>query len=78
VGELDVSYHVFRLFPLIYGWCVKDLLAGKVFVVDIMQEFLLAAIASMKIPTLMIFLSIALPAKVNRWANIIVATVSVP
>lgn len=38
----------------------------------------MAALASMTIPALMIFLSVALPAAVNRWANIIIASVFIP
>lgn len=57
---------------------VEDILKGKVFVFDITQGFLLVALASMAIPALMIFLSVALPAKVNRCTNIIVATVYIP
>jgi Family of unknown function (DUF6326) len=57
---------------------IKDILAGRVFVFDITQGFLLAALASVTIPALMIFLSVALPAKANRWANIIIAAVYIP
>jgi hypothetical protein len=57
---------------------IEDILIGKVFVFDITQGFLLVALASVTIPALMIFLSVALPAKVNRWANIIIATVYIP
>jgi hypothetical protein len=57
---------------------IEDILKGRVFVLDITQGFLLAALASVTIPTLMIFLSVALPAKVNRFTNIIVATVYIP
>ncbi|NOT94251.1 DUF6326 family protein [Ferruginibacter sp.] len=57
---------------------IEDILKGKVFVFDITQGFLLAALASVTIPALMIFLSVALPAKVNRWANIIIAVVYIP
>ena len=48
------------------------------FVFDITQGFLLAALASVTIPALMIFLSVALPAIVNRWTNIIIAAVFIP
>ena len=48
------------------------------FVFDITQGFLLAALVSVTIPALMIFLSVALPAIVNRWANIIIAAVYIP
>jgi hypothetical protein len=57
---------------------IDDILKGKVFVFDITQGFLLAALASVTIPALMISLSAALPAKVNRWANIIIAAVYIP
>ncbi|RDB07335.1 DUF6326 family protein [Runella aurantiaca] len=57
---------------------IENILKGRVFVFDITQGFLLAALASVTIPALMIFLSVALPAKVNRWVNIIIATVYIP
>ena len=57
---------------------IKDILAGKVFVFDISYLFLLIAMIFVAIPTLMIFLSVALPAKINRWTNIIVATIFTP
>lgn len=52
--------------------------SGKVFEFDITQGFLLAAFVSVTIPALMIFLSVALPAKVNRRANIIIGSVFIP
>jgi hypothetical protein len=57
---------------------INNILAGKVFVFDITQVFLLTALVLTTIPALMIFLSVALPAKVNRWINIIVAAVWIP
>ena len=57
---------------------IEDILRGRVFKFDITHGFLLAALASVTIPTLMIFLSVALSAKVNRWANIIIAAVFIP
>ena len=48
------------------------------FVFDITQGFLLAALVSVTIPALMIFLSVALPAIVNRWTHIILAAVFIP
>ncbi len=57
---------------------INDILKGSVFVFDITQGFLLAALSIVGIPALMIFLSVALPAKVNRWANIIIAAVNIP
>lgn len=57
---------------------IEDILKGRVFVFDITKGFILAALASVTIPALMIFLSAALPAKVNRWTNIVIATVFIP
>jgi hypothetical protein len=57
---------------------INNILAGKVFVFDITQVFLLTGLALTTIPALMIFLSVALSAKVNRWTNIIVAVVYIP
>lgn len=57
---------------------IEDILKRRVFLFDITQGFLLAALASVTIPALMIFLSVALPAKVNRWTNIIIAAVFIP
>ena len=57
---------------------IEDIVKGRVFVFDITQGFLLTALASVTIPALMIFLSVALPAKGNRWANIIIAAVYIP
>jgi hypothetical protein len=57
---------------------IEDIQTGRVFVFDITQGFLLAALAMVTIPALMIFLSVALPANVNRWTNIIIAAVNIP
>jgi hypothetical protein len=65
-------------FHLYMPGSLEDMLAGKVFVFEITQAFLLIGLASVTIPALMIFLSVALSAKVNRWTNIIVAAVYIP
>jgi hypothetical protein len=57
---------------------IEDILQGRVFEFDITQGFLLGTLVSMTIPAGMIFFSIALPAKVNRSANIIIAGVYIP
>lgn len=57
---------------------IEDILEGKVFVFDITPEFILIALVLVTIPALMIYLSIALPAKINRWTNIIIAAVNMP
>jgi hypothetical protein len=57
---------------------IEDVIAGKVWQFKITQDFLLGALVSVSIPALMIFLSVALPPKVNRWTNIIMAAVYIP
>ena len=65
-------------FHLYMPGSIEDILAGKVFTFDILYVFLLITMIGVAIPALMIFLSVALPAKVNRWANIIIAVVYIP
>ena len=57
---------------------LEGMLAGKVFVLDITQGFLLIVLGAATVPILMIFLSIALPAKINRLTNILLAVVHIP
>ena len=57
---------------------IEEILAGKMFVFDITQVALLAGLATVTLPALMISLSAALPDKANRWTNIIVAVVNIP
>ena len=51
---------------------LEDLIAGELGGVPITQEFLLVFMILMTIPSLMVFLSLTLKAKANRWTNIIV------
>jgi hypothetical protein len=57
---------------------IEDILSGRVYIFDITQAFLFAALVSVTIPAIMIFLSVALPAKVNCQVNIITAAVLIP
>lgn len=57
---------------------IKDIMAGKMYVFDITQVALLIGLVSVTIPAVMIFLSVALSAEVNRLTNIIVAAVYIP
>lgn len=57
---------------------IDGILQGKVFEFDITQEFFLIVMVLVAIPSLMIFLSVALPPRANRWTNIIVATLLIP
>ena len=77
-ASLMFLYIYVDYFHLLMPGSIEDILAGKVFVFDTTQAFLLAGLASVTIPALMIFLSVALPDKVNRWVNIIVAAVYIP
>jgi hypothetical protein len=52
---------------------IQDILAGTVTQSEITQTWALGTIACMMVPILMIFLSLTLPARANRRANIIVA-----
>jgi hypothetical protein len=65
-------------FHLYMPGALQNMLAGKVFTFDISQTFILIVLAAVNIPVLMIFLSMALPAKINRWLNIIVALLHIP
>ena len=65
-------------FHLYMPGSIEDILAGKMFVFDITQVALLAGLGTVTIPSLMIFLSVALSAKVNRWTNMIVAALYIP
>ncbi len=65
-------------FALYMPGTLKNISAGKVFVFDLNQGFLVGALTVVSIPALMISLSVALPAKVNRWVNIIIAAINIP
>ena len=77
-ASLMFLYIYVDYFSLYMPGKIEDIVRERVFKFDITQGFLLAALASVTIPALMIFLSVALPAKVNRWANIIIAAVYIP
>ncbi len=65
-------------FHLYMPGMMEDILKGRVFVFDITQGFLVGGLTVVTIPALMIFLSVALPAKANRMVNIIAAAVNIP
>lgn len=65
-------------FHLYMPGMMADIVKGRVFVFDITQGFLVGGLTVVTIPALMIFLSVALPAKANRMVNIIVAMVNIP
>jgi hypothetical protein len=53
---------------------IDDILAGRVWQLEITQTWAVGALALMAIPIVMIFLSLTLPARANRMTNIIVAS----
>ena len=57
---------------------VGDILDGRVFEFALSQTFSTSALTLMAIPIFMIVLSVTLPARVSRIANLIVAAVYVP
>lgn len=77
-ASLMFVYIYVDYFALYMPGKVEHILKGIVFKFDITQRFLLAALVSMTIPALMIFLSVALPAKINRRVNLIIASVYIP
>ena len=63
----------------IFGFFRADVLnsalEGKVHIFEVSQTFLLLTTLYVTIPSLMIFLSLVLAPKINRWVNIVVAAV---
>lgn len=57
---------------------VADILRGRVWEFDITQTFAVSALACSAVPTMMILLSATLPARANRLANLLIATLLIP
>jgi Family of unknown function (DUF6326) len=57
---------------------IDDILAGAVWEFRISQPLLTIFLASMAVPSLMIVLSVTLPARANRVINLVVASVIIP
>ena len=57
---------------------LDELLGGTVHEFDLGPTFVAMALTLMAIPILMILLSVTLPARVNRGANLVVATLYIP
>jgi hypothetical protein len=54
---------------------IEEIISGKLAGNQISQEFLIFTTAYVAIPSLMVFLSLVLKPQINRWTNIILATV---
>ncbi|MCK6209503.1 hypothetical protein KZX45_02970 [Georgenia sp. EYE_87] len=65
-------------FALYKPGVVDDILAGVVWEFDISQTLLTAFLTLIAIPTLMVTLSMTLPAGVNRATNLVVASLYIP
>ena len=76
LSALWVSVMFIYLYVDVFGFykpgVIEDAIAGKVWEFQITQVWLLGVIILMTIPSLMVFLSLVLPVKANRWTNIIV------
>ena len=57
---------------------VEDILDGRVFEFDLSQTFSTSALTLVGIPIFMVVLSMTLPARMSRIANLVVASVYVP
>ena len=57
---------------------IEDILDGKVFEFDLSQTFSTTALILVAIPSLMVVLSMTLPAGANRITNLVVASLYVP
>lgn len=57
---------------------VDGILAGLVFEFEVSAPLLTAFVALLAVPALMVMLSVSLPARVNRAANLVVASLYIP
>ena len=77
-ASLMFLYIYIDYFTLYMPGKIVGIQKGNVYVFDITRGFLLGALISVTIPAMMIFLSVALPARTNRLVNIIIAIVYIP
>lgn len=66
-------YAYVDIFSLFKPGSIEGIIAGKMFIFQIDQIFLFLTTLYIVIPSLMIFLSLVLKPKVNRWINIVVS-----
>ena len=81
LAGLWVALMFFYLYRDVLGFMepghVEDLLAGELAGVRMTQAVLLGSAVLMAIPSIMVFLSLVLRARANRWANIILGIVHI-
>lgn len=82
LSALWVSVMFLYVYVDIFGFfkpgTIEDILVGRVWVLDITPAFALGGLVLLTIPSLMIFLSLALPAHQARWTNIVAASLYIP
>lgn len=66
-------YAYVDIFSLFKPGIIEGIIAGKVFLFQVSQAFLFLTTLYIVIPSMMVFLSLVLKPKINRWANIIVS-----
>ena len=78
LSALWVTVNLLYIYVDVYSYyrpgIIEKIIAGEVAFtgIEVTQAFLLVVIILMTIPSIMVFLSLILPAKANRWTNIIV------
>jgi hypothetical protein len=81
LAGLWVALMFFYLYRDVLGFMepghVEDLLAGELAGVRMTQAVLLGSAVLMAIPSVMVFLSLALRAKANRWVDIVLGIVHI-
>ena len=68
-------YAYVDIFSLFKTGVIEEIMAGKMFIFQVNQTFLFLTTLYIAIPSVMIFLSLVLKPKVNRWVNIIVSII---
>ncbi|MHA2104974.1 MAG: DUF6326 family protein [Candidatus Hodarchaeales archaeon] len=76
-ASLVLIYLYADLFAFYVTGHLEEAIAGEMAGMQITQVLLLGFMIFMTIPSLMVFLSLILKAKVNRWTNIIVAILQI-
>ncbi len=80
LSAIWVTLMLFYIYADILGFytpgTIENVVSGEIGGVQITEGFLLVMAIWMAVPSVMVFLSLALKAKVNRWVNIVAAIVS--
>jgi len=80
LSAIWVTLMLFYIYADILGFytpgTIENVVSGEIGCVQITAGFLLVMAIWMAVPSVMVFLSLALKAKVNRWVNIVAAIVS--